>query len=295
MFSARWLYSIYTNKYRYKGKYTSFYASRIHLPGCCMAAPPSCCSISISTSFFTFLLTVNILLLCCLFCLYRLCSARCFLCNISTLQQRAKTLTLTFTFSFCCVLFPAFLLHDANWLLGCRSSAVLCSAVQCAATFTAHFGLCLSAAALGKRYSLSLCLSVCPSLCLFKHKQKLCGKWRCTNPKRPRTRTRIRFRQYEKNHIGDCYQLNGVKVREKHNGKRRMLLQSGRAAWATFTLLYNIMERKRAHRRCIITGHWREGEEGVGGLCSVHSMRKCNATRADKTLKTMRWVRENAK
>lgn len=133
MFSARWLYSIYTNKYRYKGKYTSFYASRIHLPGCCMAAPPSCCSISISTSFFTFLLTVNILLLCCLFCLYRLCSARCFLCNISTLQQRAKTLTLTFTFSFCCVLFPAFLLHDANWLLGCRSSAVLCSAVQCSA------------------------------------------------------------------------------------------------------------------------------------------------------------------
>lgn len=133
MFSARWLYSIYTNKYRYKGKYTSFYASRIHLPGCCMAAPPSCCSISISTSFFTFLLTVNILLLCCLFCLYRLCSARCFLCNISTLQQRAKTLTLTFTFSFCCVLFPAFLLHDANWLLGCRSSAVLCCAVQCSA------------------------------------------------------------------------------------------------------------------------------------------------------------------
>lgn len=69
------------------------------------------------------------------FCLYRLCSARCFLCNISTLQQRAKTLTLfTFTFSFCFVLFPAFLLHDANWLpawvqVQCCAGAAQCSAL----------------------------------------------------------------------------------------------------------------------------------------------------------------------
>lgn len=101
----------------------------------CQAAPPSDCSCFCCSSFFTFLLTVNIFVAFCLFCLYRLCSARCFLCNISTLQQRAKTLTLfTFTFSFCFVLFPAFLLHDANWLPACLGAGpVLCCTVQCSA------------------------------------------------------------------------------------------------------------------------------------------------------------------
>lgn len=144
----------------------------------CQAAPPSDCSCfcSYCSSFFTFLLTVNIFVAFCLFCLYRLCSARCFLCNISTLQQRAKTLTLfTFTFSFCFVLFPAFLLHDANWLPAWVQ--VQCCTVRCHLHRSFWTLLICSSSSIGKATL----------------KQKLCGKWRCTNPKRPR----IRFRKYK--------------------------------------------------------------------------------------------------
>lgn len=117
------IWHIYKKKYSCKGKYTSFNASRIHLPGCpallLLLHLHLLLYFPLDSEYFVALLPFLPL------------PARCFLCNISTLQQRAKTLTLTFTFSFCCVLFPAFLLHDANWLLGCRSSAVLCSAVRC--------------------------------------------------------------------------------------------------------------------------------------------------------------------
>lgn len=167
MFSSRWITYIIYSIYTWIQINTNTKANTLNfMPHAftCQAAPPSDCSCfcSYCSSFFTFLLTVNIFVAFCLFCLYRLCSARCFLCNISTLQQRAKTLTLfTFTFSFCFVLFPAFLLHDANWLPAWVQVQCCAGAAQCTATFTAHFGLCLSAAAaaLGKRLSSKSCVA----------------------------------------------------------------------------------------------------------------------------------------
>lgn len=177
MFSARWLYSIYM----YIQINTVTKANTLHLmphaftcqaavwlprpPAAAPSAPPSllsswqwifCCFVA----FFAF--TGSLL------------SLQHF--NIAATRQNVNVnvyfLLLLCTFS--CIFITRRQL--VAWV------QVQCCAVQCAATFTAHFGLCLSAAAaaLGKRCSLTLCLS----LCFFKHTAKAVWQVALHEPKK---------------------------------------------------------------------------------------------------------------
>lgn len=149
---------IYTNKYRYKGKYTSFYASRIHLPGC-----PA----------LRLLLLLLLLLLyfpldseyfCCFFpflplpaLLGSLLSLQHF--NIAATRQNVNVVHVYFLLLLCT--FSCIFITRRQLVACLGAGPVPRCAAQCAATFTAHFGVCLSAAAaaLGKRLSSKSCVA----------------------------------------------------------------------------------------------------------------------------------------